>query len=48
VDEVLLGQPGPAVGFMNGIFPGSWQGLVLYTSFPYWHTRYPCTCSLWR
>jgi len=30
VDEVLLAQPGAAVGAMNRIFPESWQGPVLY------------------
>ncbi|MCB1773732.1 MAG: ABC transporter ATP-binding protein [Gammaproteobacteria bacterium] len=30
VDEVLLGQPGSAVGFMNGLFPEAWHGPVLY------------------
>ncbi len=30
VDEVLLDQPGAAVGLMNRIFPEGWQGPVLY------------------
>lgn len=30
VDEVLLHQPGPAVTFMDRIFPLSWHGPVLY------------------
>jgi ATP-binding cassette subfamily C protein len=30
VDEVLLERPGAAVGFMNGLFPESWHGPVLY------------------
>ncbi len=30
VDEVLLHQPGRAVAVMNGLFPASWHGPVLY------------------
>jgi ATP-binding cassette subfamily C protein len=30
VDEVLLHQPGKAVGLMNTLFPQSWQGPILY------------------
>ncbi len=30
VDEVLLHKPGQAVAIMNGLFPQSWQGPVLY------------------
>jgi len=30
VDEVLLNDPGPLVGFMNSIFPGEWHGPALY------------------
>jgi ATP-binding cassette subfamily C protein len=30
VDEVLLGQPGRAVGLMNALFPESWHGPILY------------------
>jgi ATP-binding cassette subfamily C protein len=30
VDEVLLDQPGAAVGFMNQVFPAAWQGPVGY------------------
>jgi len=30
VDEVLLDQPGPAVAFMDSLFPAAWQGPVLY------------------
>ncbi len=30
VDEVLLNDPGPLVGFMNSIFPGDWHGPALY------------------
>ncbi len=30
VDEVLLDQPGTAVGWMNRLFPESWHGPVLY------------------
>jgi ATP-binding cassette subfamily C protein len=30
VDEVLLHQPGKAVGLMNSLFPQSWHGPVLY------------------
>ncbi|MEW8204782.1 MAG: ABC transporter ATP-binding protein [Candidatus Thiodiazotropha taylori] len=30
VDEVLLNQPGTAVGIMNGLFPEHWHGPVLY------------------
>jgi ATP-binding cassette subfamily C protein len=30
VDEVLLDQPGPAVAFMNRLFPDAWHGPVLY------------------
>jgi len=30
VDEVLLDQPGALVAFMNGLFPTSWHGPVLY------------------
>ncbi|MCU7843085.1 MAG: ABC transporter ATP-binding protein/permease [Candidatus Thiodiazotropha sp. (ex Monitilora ramsayi)] len=30
VDEVLLGQPGRAVGLMNSLFPETWHGPVLY------------------
>ena len=30
VDEVLLDEPGPAISLMNGIFPQSWHGPVLY------------------
>ena len=30
VDEVLLGRPGAAVAVMDGIFPESWHGPVLY------------------
>jgi len=30
VDEVLLEQPGPAVAFMDGLFPAAWHGPVLY------------------
>ncbi len=30
VDEVLLNQPGRAVGLMNALFPQSWQGPILY------------------
>jgi ATP-binding cassette subfamily C protein len=30
VDEVLLNQPGTAVGIMNSLFPKPWHGPVLY------------------
>jgi ATP-binding cassette subfamily C protein len=30
VDEVLLHQPGKAVGLMNSLFPENWHGPVLY------------------
>ncbi|MET0052105.1 MAG: ABC transporter ATP-binding protein [Candidatus Thiodiazotropha sp.] len=30
VDEVLLHQPGRAVGFMNSLFPEAWHGPILY------------------
>jgi len=30
VDEVLLQDPGPAVAFMDRLFPPAWQGPVLY------------------
>lgn len=30
VDEVLLHQPGAAIGIMNSLFPESWHGPVLY------------------
>ena len=30
VDEVLLNQPGTAVGIMNSLFPEQWHGPVLY------------------
>ena len=30
VDEVLLNKPGQAVAIMNGLFPQSWHGPVLY------------------
>jgi len=30
VDEVLLNRPGAAIGFMNRLFPETWQGPVLY------------------
>ncbi len=30
VDEVLLNKPGVSVAIMNGIFPASWQGPILY------------------
>ncbi|MCG7900402.1 MAG: ABC transporter ATP-binding protein/permease [Candidatus Thiodiazotropha lotti] len=30
VDEVLLNQPGTAVGIMNSLFPEHWHGPVLY------------------
>ena len=30
VDEVLLDQPGPAVALMNGLFPDTWHGPILY------------------
>lgn len=30
VDEVLLNQPGRAIGVMNSLFPESWHGPVLY------------------
>jgi ATP-binding cassette subfamily C protein len=30
VDEVLLNQPGTAVGIMNSLFPEPWHGPVLY------------------
>ena len=30
VDEVLLDQPGPAVAFMDQVFPAPWHGPVLY------------------
>ncbi len=30
VDEVLLGQPGTAVAWMNQVFPPDWHGPVLY------------------
>ncbi len=30
VDEVLLDQPGRAIGLMNALFPQSWHGAVLY------------------
>jgi ATP-binding cassette subfamily C protein len=30
VDEVLLDQPGAAVGLMNAMFPADWHGPVLY------------------
>jgi len=30
VDEVLLNKPGPAVALMDGLFPISWHGPVLY------------------
>ncbi len=30
VDEVLLGQPGRLVGFIDRVFPSEWQGPVLY------------------
>jgi len=30
VDEVLLDRPGTAVAIMNGLFPRSWHGPVLY------------------
>lgn len=30
VDEVLLDKPGTAVALMNGLFPASWHGPVLY------------------
>lgn len=30
VDEVLLSQPGRAVGLMNDLFPENWHGPVLY------------------
>jgi ATP-binding cassette subfamily C protein len=30
VDEVLLDQPGPAVSFMDAVFPAAWHGPVLY------------------
>ncbi len=30
VDEVLLNQPGKSIEIMNGIFPESWHGPVLY------------------
>lgn len=30
VDEVLLDQPGAVVGFIDRLFPESWQGPVLY------------------
>ncbi len=30
VDEVLLEQPGPALAFMDRLFPEAWQGPVLY------------------
>ncbi|MES9831073.1 MAG: ABC transporter ATP-binding protein [Candidatus Thiodiazotropha sp. DIVDIV] len=30
VDEVLLNQPGKAVGLMNSLFPENWHGPVLY------------------
>jgi ATP-binding cassette subfamily C protein len=30
VDEVLLNQPGMAVGIVNSLFPESWHGPVLY------------------
>ncbi|HEB56902.1 MAG TPA: ABC transporter ATP-binding protein [Gammaproteobacteria bacterium] len=32
VDEVLLHKPASLVGLMNGLFPSSWQGPVLYIS----------------
>ena len=32
VDEVLLGKPATAVGWMNAAFPESWHGPVLYIS----------------
>ena len=32
VDEVLLGKPATAVGWMNAVFPESWHGPVLYIS----------------
>jgi len=32
VDEVLLEQPGTAVGWMNDLFPEAWHGPVLYIS----------------
>jgi len=30
VDEVLLARPGPAVAFMDQLFPAVWQGPILY------------------
>jgi len=30
VDEVLLGQPGPAVAFIDGLSPTDWHGPILY------------------
>lgn len=33
VDEVLLGQPGYFVGLADSLFPGDWQGPVLYIFF---------------
>ncbi|MGM0680425.1 MAG: hypothetical protein ACQESY_11250 [Pseudomonadota bacterium] len=33
VDEVLLEQPGPLVGFMQELFPAGWHGPVLYILF---------------
>lgn len=30
VDEVLLNDPGPLVGFMNSLFPNDWHGPALY------------------
>jgi ATP-binding cassette subfamily C protein len=30
VDEVLLNQPGRAIGLMNSLFPENWHGPVLY------------------
>lgn len=30
VDEVLLEQPGPAVAFLNRLFPAAWHGPLLY------------------
>ncbi|MDO9189754.1 MAG: ABC transporter ATP-binding protein, partial [Sulfurimicrobium sp.] len=32
VDEVLLHQPGVMVGWINGHFPQSWHGPLLYVS----------------
>ncbi len=33
VDEVLLNHPGALVNWMNGVFPESWHGPVLYVGF---------------